>query len=95
MSKKELYTVRTVTNCDNSFFVEKFDSVLLLPTGHYFLQRVSKRFNCDCPAGNRPVCRHRELVEIFIDTESMDSGKLYDYDKKRWSDRIAPTLIGD
>ena len=41
---------------------------------------------CDCFAGNKGTCRHREMVCIFEDAGEINTGRQYDYDKKKWYD---------
>lgn len=43
--------------------------------GHFF---------CDCMAGNKPDCRHRQMVPIFCTHKAVNSGKFYCYDTKEW-----------
>jgi hypothetical protein len=41
---------------------------------------------CDCPAGQRETCRHREMVYIFKDAGMMDRETArYNYDTKQWA----------
>ena len=39
---------------------------------------------CDCPAGHRDTCRHRQMVPEFISTERVNTPWLYDHDNQRW-----------
>jgi hypothetical protein len=39
---------------------------------------------CECPAGHRPMCRHREMLPMFIARKSIDTGWMYDYDRGGW-----------
>jgi len=41
---------------------------------------------CDCPAGQKPTCRHRELVETFIKKKYVDRNDVrYNFDKKEFT----------
>lgn len=39
---------------------------------------------CDCPAGVRPMCRHREMLPKFMDREKIGTGWMFDYDRGGW-----------
>ncbi len=39
---------------------------------------------CDCPAGVRPICRHREMLPRFIERKTVDSDWWFDYDRGGW-----------
>lgn len=39
---------------------------------------------CDCPAGKRPMCRHREMLPAFIQRGHIDDGWMFDYDRGGW-----------
>lgn len=39
---------------------------------------------CDCPAGVRPNCRHREMLPKFIHRGAINSHWFYDYDRGGW-----------
>lgn len=41
---------------------------------------------CDCPAGKRPMCRHREMLPKFIQRGAVDTGWFFDYDRGGWVD---------
>ena len=41
---------------------------------------------CDCPAGVRPTCRHREMLPKFIQREAVSTGWMFDYDRGGWVD---------
>ena len=39
---------------------------------------------CECPAGSRPICRHREMLPLFIARGAIDTGWFYDYERGGW-----------
>ena len=43
----------------------------------------SGRF-CDCPAGTRPDCRHRQMLQAFAAEGRIDSGWFYNPDEEEW-----------
>ncbi len=50
----------------------------------YHLRRNRGRFSCECFAANRPSCRHREMIKVFIETSGIDTGRFYDWDHGKW-----------
>lgn len=51
---------------------------------------------CECPAGVRPMCRHREMLPKFIQREAVGTGLMFDYDRggwvQMWEDEEPPPL---
>lgn len=39
---------------------------------------------CDCPAGHRPTCRHREMLPKFIARDHIGDEWFYDFDRGGW-----------
>lgn len=39
---------------------------------------------CDCPAGQRPMCRHREMLPAFIGRGAIGNGWFLNYDEGGW-----------
>lgn len=39
---------------------------------------------CDCPAGVRPTCRHREMLPKFIQREHVGDEWFFDFDRGGW-----------
>lgn len=35
---------------------------------------------CECPAGSRPSCRHRQMLPTMLAEDLCDSGGFYDFD---------------
>lgn len=40
--------------------------------------------SCECPAGHRPKCRHREMLPKFIAREAVGSNWFFDHDRGGW-----------
>ena len=38
---------------------------------------------CNCPA-HVPFCRHKQMLQIFIREGKINTGWMYDHDKKQW-----------
>ena len=92
MAKEEaLYNV--VVRAPEEYTVLKYDGKTLDDVGYYIVNRGSGRFGCNCLQGKwgKPTCRHREMLLIFEEANAVGSSRLYNYDKKRWSDKVLPT----
>lgn len=68
-----LYTVRT------GYTVTKF-SPDLDPLEVY----STSAEGCTCPAGHAPTCRHRQILQAFLEADRVDSGWMVNWDKTEW-----------
>lgn len=39
---------------------------------------------CQCPAGSRPICRHRLMLPMFLDRGAVDTFWFLDFERKGW-----------
>src|SRR4030095_14806503 len=39
---------------------------------------------CDCPAGHRDTCRHRQMLPKFLVQRRVNTPWFYDHDNERW-----------
>ena len=69
-------------NCRHSgdeYRITKFDSDMN-PQGSYLLSLEE----CECPAGVRPTCRHRQMLPRFIAREHIGDEWFFDFDRGGW-----------
>lgn len=81
----------TLYNCHtdgDQYRITKFDS-LGNPESSYLLTEEE----CECPAGHRPHCRHRQMLPLFITKEAVNSFYFYDFDRKGWVTNIPDWLV--
>jgi hypothetical protein len=71
-----LYNVKSA---NHEYRVTKFDDELH-PESSY----ITTETNCDCPAGHRDTCRHREMLPAFTEKDRVDSPWFYDFDNDQW-----------
>ena len=78
-----LYTVAKIAS--DAFHVIKYDSVLRWEELFYTV-KMSSRGNlfCDCQAGRRSDCRHRDMVRLFVKQLKVGSGELFNFDRQEW-----------
>src|SRR5229473_3107214 len=69
-------------NCRHSgdqYRITKFDSDMN-PQGSYLLTLEE----CECPAGVRPTCRHRQMLPKFISRQHIGDEWFLDFDRGGW-----------
>lgn len=81
MGKQNIYTVLSGTT--ENWSVVKMDRDFEEVETYHISKHVSV---CSCYAGNKPTCRHRQLLAIFQDANAVDSRRAFDFDKNRWID---------
>lgn len=72
----------TLYNCKRSgdqYRITKFDSDWN-PEASYLLDATT----CECPAGHRPTCRHRQMLPKFIQREHISDNWFLDFDRGGW-----------
>lgn len=84
MKGGELYTL--ASGIDGGFVITKYDHIAFEQLSQYFMPDA---MTCECPAGHRDTCRHRQMLPQMLDL--IDTGKFY-----RFSDgRIAAIEDGE
>lgn len=63
----------------DQYRITKFDEDLN-PKSSYLCTRQE----CDCPAGVRPTCRHREMLHAFMERGAVGTGEWLNYDEGGW-----------
>lgn len=87
MARNSWYTFRTTgAQSPNLFNVIKFDKDQEYEET-YQLAKEGNSFVCTCPAGHK-WCRHKQMFLIFQAEQRIDSGYLYNFDKKLWQEPI-------
>jgi hypothetical protein len=69
-------------NCRHSgdqYRITKFDADMN-PQGSYLVDDEA----CECPAGVRPTCRHREMLPKFLQRGHVGDEWMFDYDRGGW-----------
>lgn len=72
----------TLYNCKHAgdeYRISKFDQHMNVESS--YLCNMSE---CNCPAGVRPSCRHRQMLPKFIQRKAIDSDWMYDFDRGGW-----------
>lgn len=75
-----LYGIRTTPT---GYRVLKYDQYLNF-MAQYDMRKTSRSVHCSCPAANRPDCRHRQMIQVFLHKHRLDQGWFYEYDKQKW-----------
>lgn len=69
-----LYNLKT--DGDN-YRITKFTSDLDVESSY-----LTSLTECECPAGHRPTCRHRQMLPHMLANEMLDAPKFMDFDTK-------------
>lgn len=75
-----LYNLKSA---DGDWRITKFTNDLDVESSY-----LVSRDACECPAGHRPSCRHRQMLPRMLAAQAEDSPMFYDFDNDRW---LAPT----
>jgi hypothetical protein len=73
----ELYNCKSISA--NEFRITKFDRDLNVISS-YALSREA----CECPAGARSTCRHRQMLPKFLQRKQVDTDWFYDFLAQGW-----------
>lgn len=78
-----LYSCKSTINADDSlaYRITKFDDDHNVESSY-----ICTATTCECPAGVRPACRHREMLPMFLHRGAVNTGWMYDYDRGGWVD---------
>lgn len=71
-----LYNAKLV---ETALRITKFDDDLDVESSY-----ITTRDTCECPAGVRDTCRHRQMYPAFIESKRADTGWFFDYDEHKW-----------
>ena len=44
----------------------------------------TKEWGCSCFQHDKPSCRHRQMISLFISENKVNSGWFFDYERKVW-----------
>lgn len=61
--------------------ISKFDTDMNVEASY-----LTDGIACECPAGERPACRHRIMLSRFIARGAVNTFWLYDYERNGWVD---------
>lgn len=82
----------TLYNCmtdGDNYRITKFDD-LGNPESSYLVDHET----CQCPAGERHTCRHREMLPLFLKRNAVNTFWFYDFDRGGWvTNESAPQAL--
>ena len=71
-----LYNVKKF---DEAYQITKFTDDLDVESSY-----ITSRSTCDCPAGVRDTCRHRQMLPEFLEAKYVDKSWFLDWDNHLW-----------
>src|SRR5882762_3821394 len=76
-----LYNCKHVIPNDGTgrYRITKFDSGISVESSY-----LCTTSSCDCPAGVRPTCRHRDMLPKFLHRGYVGTEWFFDYDRGGW-----------
>jgi hypothetical protein len=77
------------TESPDTFLFTKFDSDLNIVNDSVYLTSETE---CTCPAGARPSCRHRQMLQSFLATQRIDTDWFFNHDSGEWSQPFGESL---
>jgi len=78
-------------NCKHAgdqYRITKFDEHMNVESSYLCTPK-----ECECPAGHRPRCRHREMLPRFIQRGTIGTEWCYDYDRGGWVQQEMAALL--
>ena len=82
------YNLRSNPSGELPYHIIKFDSSLN-PESAYNLGHTI----CECPAGHRPTCRHRQMLPHLI--EKVDTAWFWNFEAGEWQDPLGTAAEQD
>ena len=67
----------------NGYRMVKFDDSYF-PEHIYEMSEIGNNIFCNCFAGNKSTCRHREMLLKFSEKKAIDTGEFYDFEEDKW-----------
>lgn len=86
-----LYNCKSEIGKDGAlrYRITKFDDAMNVESSY-----ITDGVACDCPAGQRPTCRHRQMLPRFKQREAVNTEWFYDFDRGGWVQMGEPTKHG-
>lgn len=65
-----------------NYRISKFDADLNVEAS--YLVKTDGALTCECPAGHRPSCRHRQMLPRFLAEGATNGQKFYDFEREQF-----------
>ena len=69
-------TLYNLKSSDGQWRITKFTNDLDVESSY-----ITSETECECPAGVRPSCRHRQMLPRMLNVGAEDSGMFYDFER--------------
>jgi len=76
-------TLYNLKFADGQWRITKFTNDLEVESSY-----ITSINECECPAGNRPTCRHRQMLPKMLNVGAEDSGMFYDFERDQFLELI-------
>ncbi|MFA6244805.1 MAG: hypothetical protein WC655_27925 [Candidatus Hydrogenedentales bacterium] len=68
-------TLYNIRSDGDEYRITKFTNDLDVESSY-----LTSHTECQCPAGSRPTCRHRQMLPTMLDAGLLDTGGFYDFE---------------
>lgn len=79
---------------DDGYRMVKFDSLFNVEA-IYNLRAFRGKFLCDCPAYKYEMCKHREMIPVFIASNKVNTGEFLCFDTGEWHPPVEGLVFED
>ena len=76
-------TLYNLKSSDGAWRITKFTNDLEVESSY-----ITSLQECECPAGSRPTCRHRQMLPKMLNVGAEDSGMFYDFERDQFLEPI-------
>lgn len=71
-------TLYNIRSDGDEFRITKFTNELDVESSY-----LTSHTECQCPAGSRPTCRHRQMLPTMLAANLLDTGGFYDFESQQ------------
>ena len=76
-------TLYNLKSSDGQWRITKFTNDLDVESSY-----ITSLQECECPAGSRPTCRHRQMLPKMLNVGAEDSAMFYDFEHDQFLEPI-------
>ena len=80
-------TLYNLKSSDGHWRITKFTNDLEVESSY-----ITSLQECECPAGSRPTCRHRQMLPKMLSIGAEDSPMFYDFERDQFLEPISNDL---
>lgn len=90
--KEEIYNVKTIPK---GYRIVKYDHLLNIERTYEIHRNARGDLKCFCAAGEKPTCRHRDMLFIFLRRDKVNTHWFLNYTTGLWEEHIKVPKAGE